>query len=161
MHRQEKIRFLIQTALVAALYAGLTVGLAPISYMAVQFRLSEVLTLLAFVNPAFAPGLVLGTFIANLFSPLGLVDVVFGTLATLLSVWFMTRSKTLWRASLWPTLFNGIIVGLELHFVFALPLLLTMAQVAVGEFVVVTLAGVPLFRQVLRHAPLSERLKSA
>lgn len=161
MHRQEKIRFLVQTALVAALYAGLTVGLAPISYMAVQFRLSEVLTLLAFVNPAFAPGLVLGTFIANLFSPLGLVDVVFGTLATLLSVGFMTRSKTLWQASLWPTLFNGIIVGLELHFVFGLPLLLTMAQVAVGEFVVVTLAGVPLFRQVLRHAPLSERLKSA
>lgn len=151
-------RFLLRTAIIAALYAGLTIGMAPISYMAIQFRLSEALTLLAFINPVFAPGLILGTFIANLFSPLGLIDVVFGTLATGISVWMMSRSKNIWKASLYPTLVNGVIIGLELHFVFALPLILTMLEVAAGEFVVVTLAGVPLFKQLMKNRIFSEKI---
>jgi uncharacterized membrane protein len=151
MQNRFNTRFIARTAIIAALYAGLTIGLAPISYMALQFRLSEILVLLAFVNPVFAPGLVLGTFIANLFSPLGLVDVVFGTIATILSLRYMIISKNIWVASLFPTIFNGIIIGAELHFVYALPMVLTMVQVAFGEFVVVTVLGVPLVKLLLKN----------
>ncbi|MBK5251999.1 MAG: QueT transporter family protein [Peptostreptococcaceae bacterium] len=153
-------RFIARTAIIAALYAGLTIGLAPISYMAIQFRLSEILTLLVFVNPIFAPGLVLGTVIANLFSPLGMIDVIFGTIATILSVRYMIISKNIWMASLFPTIFNGIIIGAELHFVYALPLVLTMLQVAVGEFVVVTVIGVPLVKLLLKNKAFMESIEN-
>lgn len=83
----------------AAIYAVLTVAMAPISYGAVQLRLSEVMTLLAFVDPVFIPGLVLGNFIANLFSPFGLPDVVFGTLATFIAVFMMSKMKSMFIAS--------------------------------------------------------------
>ena len=88
----------------AAFYAVLTVAMAPISYGAVQLRLSEVMTLLAFVDPVFIPGLVLGNFIANLFSPFGLPDVVFGTLATFIAVFMMSKMKSMLIASFWPQL---------------------------------------------------------
>ena len=160
MQNRFNTRFIARTAIIAAIYAALTLGLAPISYMAIQFRLSEILVLLAFVNPALAPGLVLGTFIANLFSPLGLIDVVFGTIATLLGIIFMIRSKNMWIASIYPTIFNGIIIGLELHFVFALPLALTILQVAAGEFIVVTILGVPLVKQLLKNKAIKEKLEN-
>lgn len=74
-----KTRMLAYTALVAAVYAVLTVGVAPLSYGMIQIRFSEILVLLAFVDKRYAPGLILGCFIANCFSPLGMVDAIFGT----------------------------------------------------------------------------------
>ena len=79
--------------IVAAIYAVATIAIAPIAYGPIQFRVSEILTLLAFINPIYIPGLVLGCIIANLFSPLGMVDVVVGSTATLISV-YLIRAKT-------------------------------------------------------------------
>jgi uncharacterized membrane protein len=138
---------LAQIGIIAAVYAVLTLFLAPISYGNIQFRLSEVLTLLEFFNPAFIPGLTLGTFIANLMSPLGLIDIIFGTLATFISVFMMSKMKHLFIASLWPVAVNGVIIGLELNYLFQLPLWLTVFQVAFGEFVVVTLIGVMMYKK--------------
>lgn len=135
-----------QIGIIAALYAVMTIALAPISYGNIQFRVSEILTLFAFFNPVFIPGLTLGTLIANLFSPLGIIDVVFGTFATFISVFLMNKSKNFILASLWPTVINGIIIGIELFIVFGLPLVLSMIQVAIGEFVVVTVVGVTIFK---------------
>ena len=146
MRKRSLARKIVVTGIVAALYAALTIGLAPISYGGVQFRISEVMTLLAFINPVYIGGLTLGCFLGNLASPLGAVDVVFGTLATFLSVYMMSRTKHIFAASLWPVLFNGVIIGIELWAVFKLPLLLTMFQVAFGEFVVVSILGVLVFR---------------
>ena len=67
-----KTRFIVYTAIIAGIYASLTISMAPVSYGAIQMRIPEILTLLAFVNPQFAPGLILGCFIANLFSPFGM-----------------------------------------------------------------------------------------
>lgn len=142
---------IVTIGLVAALYVVLTVFLAPLSYGPIQFRVSEVLNLLAFVNPIFAPGIVLGCFIANLFSPLGIIDLIFGTTATLISVMMIVRSKKLWVASLWPVIVNGIIIGVELQYVAQAPFLIGGFQVALGEFVVVTLLGVPLFYALLKN----------
>ena len=86
------VKLLVWNAVIAALYAVLTISLEPISYGAVQFRLSEVMTLLAFANPMFVPGLVLGCVIANLFSPLGVIDVFVGFFATFLAIYPMRYS---------------------------------------------------------------------
>ena len=135
----------------AAIYAVLTVAMAPISYGAVQLRLSEVMTLLAFIDPVFVPGLVLGNFIANLFSPFGLPDVVFGTVATFIAVYMMSKMKSMFIASLWPTLVNGIIIGLELMIFTGAPFVSTALYVALGEFLVVTVLGYPVFKVVMRN----------
>ena len=135
----------------AAIYAVLTVAMAPISYGAVQLRLSEVMTLLAFVDPVFIPGLVLGNFIADLFSPFGLPDVVFGTLATFIAVFMMSKMKSMLIASFWPTIANGLIIGLELAIFTGAPFVSTALYVALGEFLVVTVLGYPVFKVVMKN----------
>jgi len=135
----------------AAIYAVLTVAMAPISYGAVQLRLSEVMTLLAFLDPVFIPGLVLGNFIANLFSPFGLPDVVFGTLATFIAVFMMSKMKSMLIASFWPTIANGLIIGLELAIFTGAPFVSTALYVALGEFLVVTVLGYPVFKVVMKN----------
>ena len=80
MHRLST-KQLTFTALLAAVYALLTVTLPIPQFSGVQIRFAEALTVLPFLFPAAAPGLVVGCFIANLFSPFPL-DMVFGTFAT-------------------------------------------------------------------------------
>ncbi len=147
--RSEAIKNLVFSAIIAAIYAAVTISLAPISYGPIQFRLSEMLVLLAFINRKYIPGLVLGCLLANLYSQLGVMDIVFGTLATYISVELVSRTKNLLVASLWPVIVNGIIIGVMLNVLFQLPLILTIAQVAFGEFVVVSIAGVILFKTAI------------
>lgn len=78
-------RKLAAAAVTGAAYAALTMLLAPISYGAIQCRVSEVLCILPFFIPCTAWGLFAGCAIANLLSAAGIFDVVFGSLATLLA----------------------------------------------------------------------------
>jgi uncharacterized membrane protein len=153
MDSRKRVDFIVRTAIVAALYAVLTFALAPISYGMIQFRLSEVMTLLAFINPVYIVGLTLGTLIANMASQLGMMDMVFGTLATFLSVFLVSKSKNIWIASLWPSVVNGVIIGTMLYKLGFVPegvgLLVSIGFVFLGEFVVVTVIGVPLYKQLI------------
>lgn len=147
---------IVRTAIIAALYAVITLALAPISYGSVQFRISEIMVLLAFFDPFYIGGLTLGCFIANILGPNGLPDVIFGTIATFISVYAISmtskyvnnNNKALFIASLWPTIFNGLIVGAELSYIANLPLIITMLEVAAGEVVVVTVIGVPVMKLI-------------
>jgi len=152
-------RDLMKTVIVAALYAALTVGFAPISYGPMQFRLSELLVVLAFIDKKYIPGLVLGCAIANMFSPFGIVDVIVGTIATFISVYAMSKTKNLFLATLWPTI-NCVFIGAELYYVAGLPFWLTTLYVAVGEFAVVTVIGYPLFKLLMKNERLMKELKS-
>ena len=104
-------------AVVAAAYAALTVALAPISYGAVQFRVSEALTVLPFLMPFTAWGLFAGCILANLYTG-SVVDILFGSLATLLAALLTARFgkkgntvKNRLLGCLMPVLFNAVIVG--------------------------------------------------
>jgi len=121
MKTSKNVRFLAQGAVIAALYAVLTYAAAAVNlaYGPVQFRFSEALTVLPVFTPAAVPGLTLGCFLSNLASPLGIVDWVFGTAATLLAA-LGTRAAAKaeiggipWLAPLPPVLANTVIVGLE------------------------------------------------
>jgi uncharacterized membrane protein len=142
---------LVKNAIVAALYMVLTLAIAPLAYGDVQFRVSEIMLLLMLINSAYAPGLILGCMLANFFSPLGLVDVLVGTSATALAVLFISKTKNQIVATLWPAIFNGIFVGLELYFVAQLPLVMSIIWVAIGEFVVVTCIGLPIFKLIMAN----------
>jgi len=131
-------RNLALNAMVAALYAVLTLFLPMLSYGAWQCRLSEALTLLPMIFPASIPGLTVGCLIANLLSPVGALDVVVGTFATLIAAigTYKLASKPLLAAAC-PVISNGLIIGIMLSVVGQLPLLLTVLQVAAGEAVAV------------------------
>lgn len=105
-------RDLTLAAIIAAVYAVLTVTLPVPQYVGIQCRLSEALTILPFFFPVATPGLAVGCFIANLFSPYPL-DMIFGTLATLLACLVTQRVPSKWLAPLPPVIFNAVIVGAE------------------------------------------------
>lgn len=138
-------RSLCVSAIIAALYAALTLLLAPISYGSLQCRVSEAMTLLPMVMPAAIPGLFAGCLLANLLGSASVLDIVFGSLATLIAAigTYALRKKPV-LAALCPVVANGVIVGAVLSYAFHLPLLLTMAEVAVGEVGAVILGAILL-----------------
>ncbi len=145
---------LVRLALVAAVYAALTLALPGLSFGSVQFRFSEVLVLLCFYRKDYCIALTLGCFIANCFSPMGLMDMIFGTLATAIAVVAMYRIRNIWAASLLPVVSNGIIIAIELYICYGSepPVWFNMLTVAAGEFVVVTIIGCMLFKLVFERS---------
>lgn len=137
---------LSRQAIIAALYVALTLSVAPVAYGAIQFRYSEILNLLAFFNPINAIGVTLGVFISNFWSPLGMFDIIFGTLHTAISLYFISKSRNLLIASIWPTVFS-FIIGYELSFLagFGSFWLMTI-QVMASEFIIMTIISVPIFK---------------
>lgn len=161
--------YIVQASVIAALYAALTIlqnTLLPGSAsMAVQFRVAEVLTILAVFTPAAIPGLTIGCIIANIssLSVLGPYDMIFGSLASLVAAltMYLLRNKRLFRlpvaAALMPALANGIFVGFEIEFFFVEggfhfgDFLLQGGLVALGELGVLFVLGLPLARLIEKH----------
>lgn len=105
-----KIKNLIRGALIGALYFALTAIFSPISFKAFQVRISESLTLLPFITKDAIWGLFVGCILANFFSPFGLIDIIFGSLLTLISAYFtykLRKTKHLFLAPIPPILING------------------------------------------------------
>ncbi len=148
------LRFILRAAVVAALYAAVTLLLAPISYGPLQFRVAEALTLLPMLTPAAVPGLFVGCVVANLMSPaVTLLDVVFGSLATLGAATLTRRLRNRPAvAALPPVLINALVVGAVLAFSYNLPFWLTALEVGAGQLGVCYLLGLPLY-YALRRMP--------
>ena len=158
--------YIVQAAVIAALYAALTIlqnTLLPgTASMAVQFRVAEVLTILAVFTPAAIPGLTIGCVIANIssLSVLGPYDLIFGSIASLLAavLMYLLRNKRLFKlpvaSALMPALANGIIVGFEIEFFFVEggfhfgDFLFQGGCVALGELGVLFVLGLPLARLI-------------
>lgn len=113
-----KTRTVAHAGVIAAVYAALTLVIIqnPIGYGPVQFRLSEVVTVVACLTPAAIPGLAIGAMVANAFmmmqfGVLALFDVVFGSLASLLgALWTWRHRRRPAVALLGPVLTNALIV---------------------------------------------------
>ncbi len=136
---------LVRTAVIAALYAAVTLCVSPIAYGAVQFRVSEALTLLPLLCPEATIGLTIGCFVANI--PSGVYDMVFGALATF-AAGCLTRASRKW--------YFGIIPPVVIN-AFAVPIIIALgaglneayficvAAVGLGQTVSVVGLGVPLY----------------
>ena len=156
--RRISIRYLTEGALIAALYVALTwlsslVGLAS---GAIQFRLSEALCVLAAFTPAAIPGLAIGCALANLLTGSLPLDILFGSLATLLGAlvcWLTRRFGRLW-APVPNILSNTVIVPLVLMFVYQLEggFFLLALGVFIGEFVCGGLLGLAVHATCARFS---------
>lgn len=145
---------LIEAAVIAAVYAVLTIALAPISYGMMQVRISEALTVLPFFTPAAVPGLFVGCLVSNLLSPYGLPDLIFGSMASLLAAAgsYLLRKRPI-LVPLPPVLANGILVGAMLYYVYEVPVSLPVSilWVAAGEMLACYGLGYPLMRYLRKY----------
>lgn len=157
--RRISIRQITDNALVAAVYVAFTLATSSFSYLGIQFRIAEVLLLLCFYRKDYAFGLVVGTAIANVFSPLGWYDVLFGTLATLLACLAIGFSKRLWVAVIYPIVINGLVVGAELYFLIDLPFWANAGTVALGEMAVLAV-GFFLFAELRKNRKFLEAIRA-
>lgn len=75
-----------------------------------------------------------------------MIDIVFGSLATLIAAVLTRRSRNIYLAALWPVLANAIIIGAELHYLIDAPLIMTCIYVGLGEAGACYIVGVPLMK---------------
>lgn len=158
---------MVRCAMIAAVYVVLCLALQPFSYGAVQVRLAEALCLLPVFGPEYIVGVTLGCLLANALGST-VIDVVFGTLATLLAclVTYVLRNVRIkglaLPASLPPVLFNALIVGWEISVFFSdtpatLPVtLFNMLTVGIGEVISCCILGVLLVRLIETNRQLKK-----
>lgn len=146
--KNKQILFLTQAALIAALYVVLTLisnalGLAS---MQIQVRFSEALTILPYFTPAAVPGVFIGCLMSNLLAGGALIDIVFGSLATLLAAvltYLLRRYK--WLAPIPPIVCNTLIIPFVLKYAYGIiPLWLSFLTVCAGEIISAGVLGMLL-----------------
>lgn len=161
MKNQNSARHLVTAALIAALYTGLTYlssafGLA---YASLQFRLSEALNILAAFTPAAIPGLTIGCVLSNIASPFGLLDIVFGALATFCSsllirlIALKIKKGVTFLSILPPAILNALLVGFETVLFIEgsasfVAFVISATQVFLSEAIVCGLLGIPLYNLI-------------
>lgn len=164
--RKFSVRDLTLAAVIAAIYAALTLFLPIPQYGGVQLRVAEALTVLPFLLPQAVPGLAVGCFIANLLGSPMVADWIFGTLATLLAAVWTSRVKNRWLAPLPPVVCNAAIVGAEVAWFFPEGMAfwpayaLNALSVGLGEWIACYLMGgllltalpkLPDFQELMRR----------
>lgn len=158
---KKNTRSLVLSAIIAAVYAVITMYLTyPMSYQASQFRVAEALTILPFFSTAAIPGLFVGCLISNLLSPVGPLDIIFGSLASLIAA-FMTyligKSNLKFKkylAPLPPVVVNALIVGWLLNYTLKWPIAITMLQVGFGQVLACYGLGLPLMLFIEKNQQL-------
>ena len=146
--------WIAQSAAIAALYVVLTLIFAPISFGEMQVRISEALTILPLFTPAAIPGLFVGCVLGNLLGGAIPLDVIFGSLATLIgAVGGYLLRKNRWLVPLPTVIANAVIVPFVLRYGYGveLPVVLMMVYVAVGEIISCYVLGELLATVLLKH----------
>lgn len=154
--KQKNVLFMTQAAMIAAIYVILTflanaLGLAS---GAIQIRFSEALTILPFFTPAAIPGLFIGCLLSNTLTGCVPIDIVFGSLATLLGAigtYSLRRYK--WMAAIPPIAANTIIVPFVLKYAYGIePLWFSFATVFAGEVISCGVLGMILLFSLQKNA---------
>jgi len=154
-----KAKHLTRAALIAGLYVIITYILSPISFGPIQFRVSEALTVLPIIYPEAIPALFIGVFLSNIIGGLGMVDILGGSLVTLLAAYGTYYFRDSFIAYLSPILLNGFLISIYLHLLFAIPYWLTVIQISISEAVVVLFLGYPLIRVLKKRRTSHKQIR--
>ena len=146
--KSKKLVFICQAAVIAALYVVLTYVFSAFASGVIQVRVSEALTILPAFTPAAIPGLVIGCLLSNTLTGCVLLDIIFGSVATLIGALgsYALRRHT-WLVPIPPIVSNMIIVPFVLRFAYratdAFPFMI--ATVGAGEIISCYLLGMILY----------------
>ena len=141
---KKSVYLLTYGAAIAAIYIALTMMFMPISFGPVQFRISEALCVLPYFTPAAVPGLFIGCLLSNLLCGAAALDIIFGSLATLIGAlgsWMLRKNK--WAVCLPPILANTIVIPWVLRFAYGSEdmILYAMITVGIGEILAIGVLG--------------------
>ena len=139
-------------AVVTGLYVTVTIVLSVISFGAIQFRLAEMFNFLHLFNKRYTIAVTLGVAIANLASPLGIVDVLFGSISTLI-VLLICRTVTKKMTSLKKKIaittlifaFSMFTVAGQLTFFYQAPFFFNWLIIGIGELLSMSLGGILIY----------------
>ena len=151
---KNRLKWTIQAAVIASIYGALTIFLTPISYGVMQVRVSEALTILPVFTSAAVPGLFIGCLIANMLGPFGFLDIVIGSLASLIAALasYKLREKK-WLVPLPPVVVNGIMIGGMLYYGYHVPVSLIgcILWVSLGQLIACYGIGYPLMSYLKKY----------
>jgi len=147
---RDSIRFLARAGLYAAIYAVLTIVLAPISYGIMQVRVAEALTVLPIIDKSAIPGLFIGCLIANIVGGYGILDIGLGSIFTLIAGYLTSKVKKDWQAPIPPVAINAIGVGTYLAILLKTPVYWGIFWVGLGELIACFGLGLPLLYFIRR-----------
>ena len=153
--KENKVTFLTQAAMIAAIYVVLTYVFAPFSFGEIQIRISEALTILPLFTPAAIPGLFIGCLIGNILGGAILPDIIFGSLATLLGAVFtwLLRGHSKFLGPVPPIAANTIIVPFVLRYGYGivLPIPFMMLTIGIGEVLSCGVLGMIVYFALARY----------
>lgn len=165
----KKILFLTKAAVIAALYAVLTLigAVMNLSYGGIQFRFSEALCVLPLFTSAAVPGLFIGCIAANVISTVSPFDMLFGSLATLFSALASKRLGGIkikgypFCSMLTPVIFNGLMIGAQIAFftsrsTFFTAFAVNAASVALSEAAVMFTLGSAVYFGIKKNGALNK-----
>lgn len=154
--RTKRVTFITQAAMIAAIYVVLTLFVSAVNLAsgAIQVRISEALTILPAFTSAAIPGLFIGCLISNMMSGCLPLDVIFGSLATLLGACgtYLLR-KWKWAVPIPPILANALIVPFVLAYVYRIPggVPYFMLTVGIGEIISCSVLGMIIYNILARY----------
>jgi len=146
-----KLNYLVRVAMIGAIYVILNIIFAPISYGPVQVRIAEALAVLPFIDPSAIIGLFIGCILANVYGGLGMVDIIGGSLCTLIAAYLTFKLKNPKLAPLPPVLINAFGVSIYLHLLFDLPYWITVLYIGIGEIIACYILGYPLLILLIKN----------
>lgn len=152
--RDKKVTFMVQAAAIAAVYVVLTVLFAPISFGEIQIRFAEGLTVLPYFTPAAIPGLFIGCIIGNFMGGAIPIDILFGSIATLIGALLSyTLRKHKFLVPLPPIAANTLLVPFVLYYGYGinLPIPFLMLTIGIGEVVSCGVIGLVLLFALDRY----------
>lgn len=150
---KDTIKILTRDAMIAGLYVVLTL-LNPIAFGIVQFRVSEMLCLLPFYDKKYIRPILIGVLISNSFSPLGVIDVVFGLICQVSAYLIFYKFKMKRRIyPFWYAVVCAVIIGCELNIVFNSPFYINFISLFISQLIISCIG-----KNIIEHTQIKEIL---
>lgn len=167
LKKKRNSRAIAIMALIAAVYATITVAFAFLSYGPIQFRIAEGLTILPYFSPYAIIGLFVGCILSNIISPMGIPDLIFGSLTTLiaaLATYFIGKSNLPFKKYLAPlpsVIFNALIIGTMITKLYSpdVSLYINILYVGFGQIVCCYGLGLPLINIIEKNNVIRDYIK--
>ena len=154
MNQKITTKQIVITAAIAGIYFVLAAVFAPLSFGPVQVRIAEIMTLLPILTPFAIPGTFIGCLIANIIFGVGILDIIFGSIATLIAavLTYMLR-KNKYLAALPPVIVNAFIIAYVLKVSVGAPYWMTVFTVGVGQAIACYALGIPFITLLEKYLP--------
>lgn len=140
-------------ALIASIYIVLT-AINPIGYGAIQLRVSAIISILPFFKREYKIPCIAGVVIANCFSPLGIIDVIFGIALWLIAYYIIDKLiNNIFIKCAITAILSGLLIGLELTIVLGIPFIFNVVSITISQSIVF-LVAIIVFKKMFKAKAL-------